>query len=156
MKMHQLVRSGLATAPLVFGGQYRRAALDDSLRRLRAAVAVSSEQGLPRCEIIQPHYDLYDRAGFESGLAEVTREQDLGVVSHFDARGLKLLEVLREVAAGLSATLAQVALAWLRVQPTVTAPIASATSLEQLDDIIQAAPLVLPAAALERLAAASR
>ena len=172
---------------LVQAGKVRAlGASNHSADRLRAALAIAAEQGLPRYEIIQPRYNLHDRAEFESGLAGVALEQGLGVVSYFslasgfltgkyrsvedlqgaaragfldgyfDARGLKLLQVLREVASGLSATPAQVALAWLMARPAVTAPIASATSLEQLDDITQAAQLSLPAAAIETLAAASQ
>src|SRR5690606_16907946 len=129
-----------------------------SAGRLREALAISAKLGLPRYEVVQPQYNLYDRADFESDLAGFATEQQLGVVSYFalasgfltgkyrsvedlqgsaregflkgyfDTRGLKLLEVLREVAAGLSATPAQVALAWLMARPAVTAPIASATS----------------------------
>ncbi len=154
--------------------------------RLREALAISKAQGLSRYEIIQPQYNLYDRADFESGLAGVAQEHDLGVVSYFslasgfltgkyrsaedlegaprasfmqgyfDARGLKLLDALREVAAETSATPAQVALAWLISRPGVTAPIASATSLEQLDDILGAAELTLPAGAVEKLEEAGR
>jgi aryl-alcohol dehydrogenase-like predicted oxidoreductase len=67
------------------------------------------------------------------------------VQSYFDARGLTILKALDEVAGRHGATLAQVALAWLMAQPLVTAPIASATSLEQLHDIMKAAALKLSA-----------
>lgn len=173
----RLVQAGKVRAP---------GASNYSAGRLREALAVSARLRLPRYEVVQPQYNLYDRADFESGLAAVATEQELGVVSYFslasgflsgkyrsaaelkgsaregflkgyfDARGLKLLEVLREVAADLTATPAQVALAWLMARPAVTAPIASATSLEQLDDILQAAELSLPAAAAEKLDAAGR
>ncbi|HMO44557.1 MAG TPA: aldo/keto reductase [Rubrivivax sp.] len=153
--------------------------------RLRDALAVSKAQGLPRYEVVQPQYNLYERASFESALAGVAQEHELGVVSYFslasgfltgkyrsvgdlkgsaregflqgyfDARGLKLLDVLRQVAAEVSATPAQVALAWLIGRPSLTAPIASATSVEQLDDILRAADLSLPATAVDKLNAAS-
>lgn len=153
--------------------------------RLRDALAVSKAQGLPRYEVVQPQYNLYERASFESALAGVAQEHELGVVSYFslasgfltgkyrsaddlkgsaregflkgyfDARGLKLLDVLRQVAAEVSATPAQVALAWLIGRPSLTAPIASATSIGQLDDILRAADLSLPAAAVDKLNAAS-
>jgi aryl-alcohol dehydrogenase-like predicted oxidoreductase len=67
------------------------------------------------------------------------------VKGYFDARGLAILKALDEVAGRHGATLAQVALAWLMAQPLVTAPIASATSLEQLNDIMKAAALKLSA-----------
>lgn len=153
--------------------------------RLREALAVSADQGLARYEVLQPGYNLYDRAGYESALAAVADEHGLGVVSYFslasgfltgkyrrvedlagsaragflagyfDARGLALLDALRGVADDVSATPAQVALAWLMARPRVT-PIASATRLDQLEDIMAAADLVLPASALETLDAASR
>lgn len=172
---------------LVEAGKVRAlGASNYSAERLREALAVSKAQGLPRYEVIQPQYNLYDRADFESTLAGVAEEHELGVVSYFslasgfltgkyrkvedlagtaragflkgyfDERGLKLLDALREVAADVSATPAQVALAWLMARPNLTAPIASASSLEQLDDILRAAQLSLPAAAIERLEAASR
>ena len=176
-----------AFARLVKAGKVRAlGASNYSADRLRQALAVSEKSGLPRYEVIQPQYNLHDRADFEAGLAAVAQEQQLGVVSYFslasgfltgkyrsvadlkgsareaflagyfDARGLELLEVLREVAAELNATPAQVALAWLMARPAVTAPIASATSLQQLDDILQAATLTLPPAAVARLDAAGR
>jgi aryl-alcohol dehydrogenase-like predicted oxidoreductase len=67
------------------------------------------------------------------------------VKGYFDARGLDVLKALDEVAGRHGATLAQVALAWLMAQPLVTAPIASATNLEQLSDIMKAAALKLTA-----------
>jgi aryl-alcohol dehydrogenase-like predicted oxidoreductase len=176
-----------AFGKLVKAGKVRAlGASNYSAERLRQALAVSEKSGLPRYEVVQPQYNLHDRADFEAGLAAVAQEQQLGVVSYFslasgfltgkyhsaadlkgsaregflagyfNAHGLKLLEALREVAAELNATPAQVALAWLMARPAVTAPIASATSLEQLDDILQAATLTLPPAAVERLDAAGR
>jgi len=170
---------------LVEAGKVRAlGASNYSAARLREALAVSQAQGLPRYELIQPPYNLYDRS-FESELAGVAQEHDLGVVGYFslasgfltgkyrsvedlkgtaregflqgyfDARGLKLLDALRKVADGLGATPAQVSLAWLMSRPALTAPIASATSLEQLDDILGAADLSLPGPVLEALDAAS-
>src|SRR5690606_28962899 len=131
------------------------------------------ERGWPRYEVIQPGYNLYDRAGYESELAAVVKEEGLGVVAYFalasgfltgkdkskadlegtaraaflegffDDRGMRLLDALRKVAGDLGATPAQVSLAWLMTRPSVV-PIASATSLEQLDDIMGSAQLTLP------------
>lgn len=152
--------------------------------RLREALGISQEKGLSRYEVIQPGYNLYDRAGYESELAGVVREEGLGVVAYFalasgfltgkyrskadlegvpraaflegffDSRGMKLLDALRAVADQAGATPAQVALAWLMSRPAVV-PIASATSLEQLDDIMGAADLDLPEQALAALDRAS-
>ena len=75
---------------------------------------------------------------------------------YLNERGLRILAALDEVAAGLDgATPARVAVAWLLVQPGVTSPIASATSLEQLAELGRAAQLKLPADAIERLNKAS-
>ena len=171
---------------LVEAGKVRTlGASNHDAKRLREALAVSKEQGLPRYEVIQPPYNLYDRS-FESELAAVAQKHGLGVVSYFslasgfltgkyrsvedlkgkaregflqgyfDARGLALLEVLRKVAEEAKATPAQVALAWLMSRPALTAPIASATSLEQLDDILGAADLQLSSSALDALDAAGK
>lgn len=171
---------------LVEAGKVRAlGASNYSAERLREALAVSRAQNLPRYEVIQPSYSLYDRS-FESDLAGVAEEHGLGVVSffslangflagkyrsvddikgtaredflqgYFDERGLKLLDALFEAADDVKATPAQVALAWLMGRPNLTAPIASATSLEQLDDIMGAAELSLPAGVAEKLERASR
>ncbi|MGY1457868.1 aldo/keto reductase [Luteimonas sp. A534] len=174
-----------AFSKLVEAGKVRTiGASNYSVERMREALQVSSDEGLSRYEVMQPGYSLYDRAGYESGLAAVAQENDIGVVSYFslasgfltgkyrsvedlegtaragflkgyfDERGMKLLEVLRTVAADVAATPAQVSLAWLMARPNVT-PIASATSLEQLDDIMAAAELHLPVSAMEALEQAS-
>jgi aryl-alcohol dehydrogenase-like predicted oxidoreductase len=173
-----------AFARLVEAGKVRAiGASNYSAGRLREALAVSREQGLPRYEMIQPLYNLYDRTGFEGELAGVAEEHELGVVSYFslasgfltgkykavedlrgsaradllkgyfDDRGQSLLSVLLEVAEDVSATPAQVALAWLMSRPGVTAPIASATALAQLDELAGAANLSLPERAIEKLEA---
>ena len=155
-----------------------------SAERLREALAISADKGLARYELMQPGYNLYDRAGYEDALAGLAEEHGLGVVSYFslasgfltgkyrsrddlagtaraamlegffDERGMKLLDALRQVSSDIGATPAQVSLAWLMARPNVT-PIASATSLEQLDDIMAAADLVLPDSALAALDRAS-
>jgi aryl-alcohol dehydrogenase-like predicted oxidoreductase len=76
--------------------------------------------------------------------------------AYLDARGIALLEALDEVAAAHSVEVAAVAVAWLRAQPTVLAPIASARNTAQLGPLIAAAGLELSAAELERLGSASR
>lgn len=171
-----------AFGKLVEAGKVRAlGASNYSVERLREAFTVSSKLGLPRYEVIQPLYNLYDRADFEAGLGSVAQEYDVGVVSYFslasgfltgkyksvddlegsaradflkgyfDERGQRLLDTLLRVAGEISATPAQVALAWLMQRPNVTAPIASATSLAQLDELLQAASLTLPDKAVEEL-----
>ncbi|MGA0599545.1 aldo/keto reductase [Caulobacter sp. KR2-114] len=151
--------------------------------RLQSANATAAAHGWPRYETLQPLYNLYDRAAFEDGLAAACREEQVSVIPYYglasgfltgkyrseadlaksqrgrgakkylDERGLRILGALDEVAAGLSATPAQVALAWLMTK--VTAPIASATSVDQLQDLMKAASLKLDASAVSALEAAS-
>ena len=173
-------------AELIAAGKVRAiGASNHSAERLREALRTSAELGLPRYESLQPHYNLYDRAGYEAELEPLCLEQGLGVICYFglargfltgkyrsradlgksprgdgiasylDARGTRILKSLDEVAAGLRATPAQVALAWLIARPGVTAPIASATGPEQLEDLIAAASLQLDPEALARLDSAS-
>src|SRR5690606_37152368 len=152
-----------------------------SAERLRRALEVSQEQGVARYEVIQPLYNLHDREDFEHDLAALAQEQEVGVVSYFSPasgfltgkyrsledvkgsaladflqgyfseRGQRLLQELLAVSDELSARPAQVALAWLLSRPGVTAPIASATSLAQLDEILDAVALSLPEPVLTRL-----
>jgi len=153
--------------------------------RLAAALRVSEEQHWPRYETLQPQYNLYDRSDFESNLEPLCREQQLGVIPYYSLasgfltgkyrsaadsgksprgfgmkrflndRGQRILAALDEVAAAVQSRPAQVALGWLLSKPSVTAPIASATSREQLSDLIQGAQLQLDASTVARLDAAS-
>lgn len=155
-----------------------------SAARLTAALQVSREAGLARYESLQPQYNLYDRAGFEAELAALCAREQLGVIPYYalasgfltgkyrsetdaaksprgararamlDARGLRILAALDEVAAVTSATPAQVALAWLLARG-VTAPIASATTRAQLDELVGAVRLQLDASQVAALDAAS-
>ncbi|SDR34876.1 Predicted oxidoreductase [Rhizobiales bacterium GAS113] len=154
-------------------------------QRLADALAVSAENGLPRYESLQPLYNLYDREVYEAELEPLCRANEVGVINYYslaagfltgkyrrkedlegrprgqrvgkylDERGLRILAALDAVAADLSATPAQVAIAWLMARPGITAPIASATSLAQFADFAPAARLRLDAAALSRLDAGS-
>ena len=151
--------------------------------RLRSANQVAEAHGWPRYETLQPQYNLADREGFEAELAEACRadeisvipyyglasgfltgkyrsEEDLaksprgrGVKKYLNERGLRILKALDGVGARLGATPAQVSLAWLMAK--ITAPIASATSVEQLREILKAADVKLDAAAIRELDEAS-
>lgn len=153
--------------------------------RLAEALRVSGARGMPRYECLQPNYNLYDRAGFEADLEPLCAREQVGVIPYYslaagfltgkyrsDAdlgqsprgakvkgylndRGFRILAALDAEAAALRATPAQVALAWLMARPSITAPIASATSVEQLGDLIAATRLQLPPDAVARLDAAS-
>lgn len=167
---------------LVKAGKVRAlGASNYSAERLREALKISEEQGLARYEVMQPEYNLHDRDGFESGLAALAQEQEIGAVVYFSLasgfltgkyrseddlkgsaraeflkgyftdRGKRILQELLAVSDELSARPAQVALAWLLARPGVTAPIASATKLEQLDEILGSVELTLPESAMDRL-----
>jgi aryl-alcohol dehydrogenase-like predicted oxidoreductase len=153
--------------------------------RLREAREVSKANGLPTYECLQPHYNLYERANYEQNLEPVVMEQDIGVIPYFslasgfltgkyrseadfgkssrgggmgkylNERGFKILDALDEVAAKHESTPARVAIAWLMARPSITAPIASATNMDQLNDLVEATRLELDADCLERLNAAS-
>ena len=153
--------------------------------RLASSVTASESLGYPRYESLQPLYNLYDRSDFESNLAAFCIRQKIGVITYYslasgfltgkyrrkqdlgqsargedverylDARGLRILDALDRVAGNYHAKPGQVALGWLMAQPGVTAPIASATNLSQLNDLVAASRLQLDAAAIAELTAAS-
>ena len=154
--------------------------------RLRAALELADTQGLPRYESLQPHYNLLERANYENTLEPVVQEFGIGCIPYFslaagfltgkyrsaadvqgkprskavskyaNEHGFTVVKVLEEVARETGGNATQVALAWLMAQPSVTAPIASATSLEQLEDLLRSVSLKLPTGALEKLTEASR
>ncbi len=153
--------------------------------RLGEALRTSKQHGFPAYQSLQPNYNLYDREEFESGPETVCRENGLGVIPYFplasgfltgkyrseadlaaskrgqfvkkylNDRGLKILRALDELSRELRSTPARISLAWLMARPSITAPIASATSLDQLNDLIGAAELRLDSASLNRLNQAS-
>ncbi|MGB8541267.1 MAG: aldo/keto reductase [Candidatus Acidiferrales bacterium] len=154
-------------------------------QRLSAALEVSKKHRLAAYQTLQPEYNLYDRAEYEKDLEQVCLANGLGVISYFslasgflsgkyrseahlsksqrggrvkkylNERGFRILKALDEVAAQYSSTPARVALAWLIARPSITAPIASATNLEQLKDLIEATKLQLDQASIEALNRAS-
>ena len=156
-----------------------------SARRIAEALAVSEQSGCPRYECLQPLYNLYDRVDYEKDLEPLCREKGLGVISYFslasgfltgkyrskddlsksargdmvkkylNERGFRILDALDRVAQQYHLTPARVALAWLISHPGITAPIASATNLEQLNELIQATMIELTPSAIELLNQAS-
>lgn len=154
--------------------------------QLSEALQVAKEKGLPAYAVDQPLYNLYSREQFEKGLAELYEREQIGVipyaalasgfltgkyrsqadlgksprgqgmVKYLNERGLRILEALDKVSQAHGATQAEVALAWVMARPGVTAPIASATSLAQLESLIRATRLVLTAEDMELLNDASR
>jgi aryl-alcohol dehydrogenase-like predicted oxidoreductase len=153
--------------------------------RIRESLAASRKNGWPRYESLQPHYNLYERATYETMLEPLVAEQKLGVVPYYglasgfltgkyrsendlaksprgqavkkylNDRGFRILEALDQVAESHQAVPAQVALAWLMARPSITAPIASATSVDQLNDLVGATQLELSASDIELLNQAS-
>lgn len=169
---------------LIAAGKVRAiGASNHSATRLAEALALAGPS-LPRYECLQPDYSLAER-GYEAELEPVCRAEEIGVIGYFslgagfltgkyrsaeaatgrareqrvakylNPRGFALLGVLDAVAAEQGASPAQVALAWIMARPGITAPIASATSTAQLDELLGAARLTLPPDAVARLDAAS-
>ncbi|GAX45598.1 aldo/keto reductase [Tolypothrix sp. NIES-4075] len=156
-----------------------------SAERLRRALQISEQHGYPRYESLQPLYNLYDRADYEQDLEPLCIEQEIGVISYFslasgflsgkyreekdlsnssragyvkkylNARGRRILEAIDEVAKTYNTTPTQISLSWLIQRPSITAPIVSATKLEQLNDIIKAVNIKLDQDAINFLNQAS-
>lgn len=144
-----------------------------SSQRLTEALETANKHDLPRYESLQPLYNLYDRAAFENELEIICRENELGVIPYYALaagfltgkyrsandlaqsargksvekyltdRGSRIIAALSDIARNLNVTPAQVAIAWLIAQPSVTAPIASATRSAQLGELIAAVELKL-------------
>lgn len=153
--------------------------------RLAEALKVSEENAIPRYESLQPEYNLYDRADYEQHLEPLCVDKGLGVINYYsiasgfltgkyrseadlgksargegikkylNERGLRILEALDQVARRYDSNPTRVALAWLIARPSITAPIASATSLEQLNDLVEGTRLQLDQTAIELLNQAS-
>lgn len=152
--------------------------------RLKSALDLAAKGGLPHFRVLQPEYNLVSRRKFEGELQGLCITHNLGVIPYYGlasgfltgkyrseadlsksvrgggmakllaGKGGAVLAVLDEVAAETGASLAQIALAWLAAQDGVTAPIASATSVEQLDELIGAWDVELSHDQLGRLTAA--
>jgi len=153
--------------------------------RLSEALKISEERRYPRYQSLQPLYNLYDRAEYEAKLEPLCREKELGVIPYYalasgfltgkyrsekdltksargntakkylNDRGFRILEALDQVAKQNDSTPAKVSLAWLIARPSITAPIASATNLEQLNDLVEATELKLDESSIALLNRAS-
>jgi aryl-alcohol dehydrogenase-like predicted oxidoreductase len=153
--------------------------------RLAEALKASAAKKLPRYESLQPRYNLSDRAGFEKELEPLCLKEKVGVIPYYalgagfltgkyrseadfsksprgpsmknylNERGLRILKALDDISARLGAKPAQVALAWLIARPSITAPIASATSMAQLEDLLAGVRLKLDRDAIKLLDTAS-
>lgn len=141
--------------------------------QLRAALDVARLRDLPRYDVLQPGYNLYDRNTFEGPLRDLCMAEGLGVISYFalakgflsgkyrskadfdksprggsvqeylNPRGLRILAALDVVSTRHEASQAEVALAWIIARPGITAPIASATRLDQVESLIRSVSLKL-------------
>jgi aryl-alcohol dehydrogenase-like predicted oxidoreductase len=157
-----------------------------SAERLAESLKISTEKGLPRYQSLQPQYSLVERAGFERALEDLCLAEKVGVIGFYSLasgfltgkyrskadtegkargpgvakylndRGFGVLKALDEVAKQYGAKPGQIALAWLIARPSVTAPIASATTLEQLRELVEAAEIDLDAESIRKLDVASK
>ena len=152
--------------------------------RLKSAVEAAEKAGLPRYHVLQPEYNLVSREKFEGELQDYCVTENIGVLPYYglasgfltgkyrsdkdfeksvrgrrmgamlEGNGKAVLGAMDAVAAETGATLGQIALAWLIAQPGVTAPIASATSVAQIEESLAAMTLELSKDQLDRLTAA--
>jgi aryl-alcohol dehydrogenase-like predicted oxidoreductase len=157
-----------------------------SASRLAEALKVSAEKGLPRYQSLQPHYSLVERQEFEGPLEDLCLKEELGVIGYYSlasgfltgkyhtkadaagkARGSRVeaylndygfgvIAALEDVAKRYNAKPVQIAMAWLIARPSVTAPIASATNLDQLAELLTSAEIELDAAAIQQIDQASK
>jgi aryl-alcohol dehydrogenase-like predicted oxidoreductase len=142
--------------------------------QLKASLAAAKANNLPRYEVLQPEYNLHDRAKFEGPLADLCLAEEIGVITYFSLakgflsgkyrseadlgksprgersvkpylapRGFRILQALDDMAAAKGVKPAEVAVAWLMHKTAVTAPIASATTLEQMESLVRSAQVTL-------------
>ncbi len=144
-----------------------------SAKRLEEAILSSQKNNLPRYQTLQPLYNLYDRAVFEKELEPVCLKHNISVINFYslaagffsgkyrtaedlkksvrgakvkdylNTRGLKILDAVEEIARQHKVTSSTIAVAWLMQQPAIAAPIASATTIQQLNEILMAAEITL-------------
>ncbi len=152
-----------------------------SPERLLESLTTAQTHCLPQYVSLQPRYNLYDREDFENNYAELCLNQKIGVISYYslasgfltgkyrseadlnkgqrgagvksylNPKGMNILSKLDKLAKEYQSTPAQVSLAWLMARPGVTATLASATNLSQLEDIIRAVEIKLNQEALDFL-----
>jgi aryl-alcohol dehydrogenase-like predicted oxidoreductase len=157
-----------------------------SAERLAESLKISKDKSLPRYQSLQPQYSLVERAEFEGPLEQLCVGEKIGVIGYYSLAsgfltgkyrsladmngrtrgprvqkylndyGFGVVRALDDVAARYNAKPGQIALAWLIARPSVTAPIASATNMEQLAELLKAAEIKLDAAAIQQIDAASK
>ncbi|WP_448138213.1 aldo/keto reductase [Sphingobacterium siyangense] len=144
-----------------------------SPERISESLQIAEDQNLTYYIAIQPEYNLYDRMKYEEQYEQLAIDNHLGVISYyslasgflsgkyrsindikgtkrydalkdrFNARGLRILNVLAEIAHTQQASMSAIALAWSLHRPSVTAPIVSATSIQQLEELSRAVQIKL-------------
>src|ERR1051326_5048126 len=175
-----------AYAQLVQQGKVRAIGCSNfTVERTQESLTASRKHGWPRYESLQPHYNLYHRAEYETTLEPLALRERLGVIPYYSLasgfltgkyrsqddlsksprgqavkkylndRGFRILQALDQVAEKHQGTPAQVALAWLMARPSITAPIASATKVDQLNDLVRATELELDSGSIALLNKAS-
>jgi aryl-alcohol dehydrogenase-like predicted oxidoreductase len=157
-----------------------------SAQRLAESLKISSEKNLPRYQSLQPQYSLVERTEFEGALEDLCVKEKVGVIGYYslasgfltgkyrskadtsgrargsraekylDEYGFGVIAALDDVAKRYNALPVQIAMAWLIARPSVTAPIASATNLDQLAELLKSAEIKLDAAAIQQIDAASK
>lgn len=156
-----------------------------SSERLKESLQASEGSDLPRYQVFQPEYNLYEREGYEQGVASVCEDEELAVITYFSLasgfltgkyrseddldksvrgeltekylndRGHKILEALDEISEKYAISQASVSLAWLINKSNVTAPIASGTKNNHLKAFVEAVNADLDSEDLQRLEEAS-
>lgn len=156
-----------------------------SAERLAESLRIADEHGWARYSVVQPHYNLLDRAGYEGPFADLCVARGLAVAPYpalgggfltgkyrpgtplpqsvraggagarLDARGIAILEALDRVAAAHGATPGQVAIAWVLTRPAIVAALASASSAAQVQELLPALDIRLDAGQVRDLEDAS-
>lgn len=152
-----------------------------SAQQLEDALHTSQTQGLPKYEIFQPGYSLVERQQYETEYKKICEKHQLSVITYFSLaagflsgkyreisqlensarkrqlkhyfseQGLNILTVMDSLKEKYQAELAEIALAWIMAQPSITAPIASATSITQIESLVKATRLELDAEDIDLL-----
>ncbi len=156
-----------------------------SIERLKQSIEYSETKSLPRYDTLQPLYNLYDREGFEKNFQPYCLEKNIGVINYYslasgfltgkyrsendlsksargdgnkkymNERGFRILQALDIVSKSYNSNQSTIALAWLIAQPTIVAPIVSATNTQQLDELIASVKIHMDNDALDLLNKAS-
>ncbi len=154
-------------------------------QRLKKSLEASKKNGYPSYQSFQPGYNLYDREGYEKEIEPICIDNNIGVITYYslasgflsgkyrsendlskskrgggikkymNERGFKILRALDEVAKTYDTNPSSIAIAWVISRPGITAPISSATSVEQLSELIKATEIKLDDEAIELLNKAS-